>query len=787
MSARALRFALLIGWVVVLAAVALFVQRTLKVSTDLRSFMPPAQTADQKLLMEQIGEGPGSRLLLLAISGADAARLADLSRSLSDQLRGNALFSQVVNGAFDSSALDESLLPYRYLLTATFDHQALDSTFLADELSQRVEDLGSPAATLLKPLLPRDPTVEIMKLAERWSPPKPPLVREGVWFSPDNEALLLVQTKAPGFDPAAQGIAIDAIEAAFDAISTSSTKGTGTSTVDRSLATLAISGPGYFTVLVNQSTRGESEWLGRLSTIGFIILLLLAYRSVAVLGLAALPIASGALAGVASIAAMFGEIHGITLAFGFTLLGVAQEYPIRVLSHRRAGETALESVRGLWPLLLTAIASACIAYLAFFASGVTGLMQLAVFTISGLLVAGFTTRYLLPRVLPERFRDAADTPGLGGIWNWLEALPRPRWLPALLTVMAGVMLWFAPTPFWENNLAALTPVPQDLMLREGRLRAALGAPDVRYLLIVEAKDADGVLALAEHITPSIERLVAEGAMEGAELPSRYLPSLGTQAARQARLPDRATLEAELDTALADLPFRAGLFARFVDDVQTARSLPLLTPEAFASSPLGARIDAMLVKREGHWLGLGTVIGMHDPLAFDALARETDGAVRLLDLKGASESLVASYRERILQAFGIAIILLVLTVFIAFRNWRRAWHVLAPMTLATILVLAVLRIGGVSLSLFHLVALTLAAGLGLHYALFFERTTPDAAEARRTLHATLVCVISALLVFALLAWSSLPVLRAIGLTVSLGVGFHFCLSILMARKGQNGHA
>lgn len=785
MSARTQRFALLIAWVIVLVAVGVFVQRTLKVSTDLRSFMPPAQTADQKLLMEQIGEGPGSRLLLLAISGAEAPTLADMSRNLSEKLRADDHFSQVVNGAFDSSALEESLLPYRYLLTSTFDSPALDQSFLADELSQRVEDLGSPAATLLKPILPRDPTVEIMKLAERWSPPKPPLVREGVWFSPDNEALLLVQTKAPGFDPAAQSIAIDAIEAAFAAVKSSPTEKTDASPADLSSAALAISGPGYFSVLVNESTRGESEWLGRLSTIGFIVLLLLAYRSVAVLGLAALPIASGALAGVASIAAMFGEMHGITLAFGFTLLGVAQEYPIRVLSHRRVGETALESVRGLWPLLLTAIASACIAYLAFFASGVTGLMQLAVFTISGLLVAGFTTRYLLPRVLPVSFRDAADTPGLGRLWDWLEALPRPRWLPAVLTVIAGAMLWFAPTPFWENNLAALTPVPKDLMVREGRLRAALGAPDVRYLLIVEAKDADGVLALSERITPTIERLVAEGAMEGAELPSRYLPSLATQAARQAQLPDRATLEAELDSALADLPFRAGLFAPFVDDVEKARSLPLLTPAAFASSPLGARIDAMLVKRETNWLGLGTVIGMRDPVAFDALARESDGAVRLLDLKGASESLVASYRERILHAFGIAIVLLVLTVFIAFRDWRRAWHVLAPMTLATILVLAVLRIGGVSLSLFHLVALTLAAGLGLHYALFFERTTPDAAEARRTLHATLVCVISALLVFALLAWSSLPVLRAIGLTVSLGVGFHFCLSILMARKGHRG--
>lgn len=771
MNPRARRWLLLAGWVFVLGALALFVQRTLKVSTDLRSFMPPAQTADQKLIMEQIGEGPGSRLLLLAIVDTDDVRAAELSRGLVAALRADARFDEAVNGAFDDSVLADDFLPYRYLLTSSFDDAPLDAGLLADELATRVEDLGSPAATLLKPLLPRDPTLEVMKLAERWSPPKPPMMREGVWFSAEGEALLLVQTKAPGFDPAAQGEAIGAIEAAFAALP------------ERGDARLVVSGPGYFTTLVNANTRDEAQWLGHLSTIGFVILLLVAYRSLAVLGLAALPIASGALAGVGAIAAWFGEMHGITLAFGFTLLGVAQEYPIRVLSHRRAGETALESVRALWPLLLTAIASACIAYLAFFASGVTGLEQLAVFTISGLIVAGLTTRHLLPRVLPERFRDAAAAPGIASAWAFVERIPRPRWLPSLLLALAAVMLWLAPTPFWENNLAALTPVPKDLLEREGRLRGALGAPDVRYLVVLDADSADGVLALSERIAPAVEALVARGAVEAVELPSRYLPSLATQEHRRQQLPDRVTLAAALAEAQQDLPFRADLFAPFLDDVERARTLEPLTPQRFADSPLGARLAAMLVERNGRWLGLGTVVGLHDAAAFDALAASSDGRVRLLDLKGASESLVMAYRERILHAFAIAIVLLAATVFIAFRNLKRAWHVLAPMTLATILVLAVLRIGGVSLSLFHLVALTLAAGLGLHYALFFERQVPDVAEARRTLHATLVCIVSALLVFALLAWSSLPVLRAIGLTVSLGVGFHFCLSILMARHAQ----
>lgn len=767
------RWLLLVAWLAALALLGAVAWQRLRVSTDLRSFMPAPATPDQRLLMEQLGEGPGSRLLLLAIAGQPGERLATLSRQLAAALRQDPRYTQVLNGSFDIGALDERLLPYRYLLSPTLDHQRMDAAFLRDELEQRLDDLSSPAATLLKGLLPRDPTLEVLKLAERWSPPKSPETRDGVWFSAQDEALLLVQTRAPGFDPEAQVQAIDGIRQAFDRLP------------DHGGATLTFSGPGYFSVVANAQTRGQAEWIGRVSTVGFVLLLLLAYRSIGSLLLSALPIASAALAGIVALIVSFPQVHGITLAFGFTLLGVAQEYPIRVLSHRRAGEDAVQSVRDLWPLLLTAIASACIAYLAFYASGVGGLEQLAVFTVTGLLVAGFSTRYLLPRLLPARVHDVAAMPWLLRARRLAEALPRPRWLPPLVALAAAIMLAVAPGPFWQNDLSALTPLPKDLLLRDARLRADLGAPDVRYLLVLQAVDEQGVLALSERLEPSLEALVARHAVDAVELPSRYLPSVAVQQARQRRLPDRATLGQALREAQQGLPFQPGLFAPFADDVEQARQLPALTPARFAASPLGQRLSTMLVSRDGHWLGLGALSGVHDVAALRALASQSDGMVRLLDLKATAESLVVDYRTRILHALLVATALLVLAIALALRSLRRAWHVLAPMTLATFLVLAVERAAGVEISLFHLVALILAAGLGLHYALFFERDTGDAAEQRRTLHATLVCVASALLVFGMLAWSPIPVLRAIGLTVSLGVAFHFCLSILMAPHARQG--
>ncbi|HEX7917608.1 xanthomonadin transporter, partial [Rudaea sp.] len=631
---------------------------------------------------------------------------------------------------------------------------------------------ASPAAGMLKPWLARDPTLEMLKLAQRWTPAKAPQLRDGVWAGPDGGALLLVETAAPAFDPAAQGAAIDALREKFRAL-----PGSGGASLD-------LSGSGYFSVLVSANTRAEAERLSAIGTAAFVLLLLIAYRHPGVLLSAALPIASGALAGIAATALVFGPIHGITLAFGFTLLGVAQEYPLRLLSHRRAGASARDSLLGVWPLLRLAIASACIAYLAFFASGVAGLQQLAVFTIVGLIIAGFVTRYLLPAVLPARFHDVAESAWLERLRLKLDSAPRLRALPWILLVLACAAIALAPTPLWQNDLSALTPVPPKLLQRQGELSAALGSPDVRYLLVLDAASTDGVLALSERISPQVEKWTSTKIVDDVELPSRYLPSLATQKARQAKLPDRAALQAALAEAEKSTDFEPGLFSPFLDDVEKARELPLLTPRAFAASMLGARLGTMLSERNGHVLGLATLSGVHDASALAKAAAQLGDGVRLLDLKGASESLVADYRSRIGIALLVALILLAAAVAVAFRDLGRAWHVIAPMSLATLLALAVLRAGGVSLSLFHLVALTLAAGLGLHYALFFERRVDDPAEARRTLHATLVCVISAVFVFGLLATSSVPVLRAIGLTVALGVAFHFCLSTIMARNSQH---
>src|SRR5690606_4369881 len=176
--------------------------------------------------------------------------------------------------------------------------------------------------------------------------------------------------------------------------------------------------------------------------------------------------------------------------------------------------------------------------------------------------------------------------------------PRPVALAAF-AALALALVAFAPGTFWQDDLARLAPVPEEAMRSDTQLRGELGAPDVRYVVALEAPDAEGALRRAEGLRPVLDALVARGAITGYDSVARYLPSAARQRARQAALPVEATLRAALAEALADSPFRADAFEPFVADVAAARSAPPLRPADLAGTPLAAAVGGLLLEREGH--------------------------------------------------------------------------------------------------------------------------------------------------------------------------------------------
>src|SRR5262245_47323286 len=615
---------LLAAWCALLALGIFWVQNHLEVSADLRLFMPQPRTESQRLLIQNIGESPASRILLLAIDGDQPGRLAEISKRFAAALAPRAEFALVANGEQAPPAIPDKLLPYRYLITDSFDAAPLDERRLTEALEERAADMASPAAGFLEEWLPRDPTLELLHLAQRWQPRAEPHQQDGVWVTADgSRALLLVQTHAAAFDPDGQTRALGTLQDLF-----AQARGS-------SKAALTVSGTGYFSSVIRNRTQYEATWFGSFDTIGLITLLWLAYRRFVFTVLGALPLLTAGLAGLTAVSLFFDGVHGITIAFGFTLIGVAQDYPIHLFSHLRREETALTTARKVWPPLATGVASTCIAYLAFLMSGVTGLAQLACLTITGLLAAGLTTRFLLPRIAPLPGSDPAQSAWLARLNQRIEALPRPWALYAAIPLAAlAVFLWRS-EGFWENNLSKLTPVPPELLKRDAELRKEMATPDLRYLLVARGGGEEAGLAGLEGLDQPLGEAVRDGAIGSYEHAAQYLPSAALQEKRRAALPEAAALRTQLASATAQSPFEAEVFAPFLADVERARGLAPLTRADLHDTPLDLRLGSELFARDGRWYGLVSLYDVHDPQAVAKLAHA--GTVTFLDLKAASSS------------------------------------------------------------------------------------------------------------------------------------------------------
>ena len=760
------RTLILLSWLAALVAAAWLVRGT-PISHDLTQFMPRGASPQQQLAVELLRQGPASRAILIALHGASASELARVSRAMAHRLRTDSGIARVDNGVFDADRDLEPLFRYRYLLDPATGPDQFSVEALTRALGERLAELRGPLALLDKQHVAADPTAAARAVLAAWRPASSPRILEGVWFSADGRRTLLIATaRASAFDPEAQQATIAAIQRAFAA-----------SNPDGAVR-LEMTGSPVFADAARTTIRSELKVLSSAGGLTVVLLLLIAYRSPLLVVLSALPLASALLAGAAATATLFGSLHGITLVFGVTLLGVAIDYPIHLFSHLGGAPTAREAVRRIWPTLRLGVITTCVAYLAFARRDFAGLAQLGVFTTSGLLAAAAVTRWILPAVISVAPRTKVRVP------RGARHLPRgpARLLIGLAALGAAAVLLLDP-PAWETELSAVSPISAEARALDTRLRRELGAADLSQLLVINGAELEQVLQDSERVGRRLQQGIGHGLLSGVDFAARYLPSVATQRQRQQSLPDDARLQRALHQAVQGLPFKPGGFDPFLRDVAASRQLSPLTIESARDTPIASRIEPLLIRTAGGWNAVITLHGIEDLPAFRAWwETQSEEAAQFLDLKQVSASVLSDFRDSALERllFGVAAIWLILSV--GLRSWRQASRTLLPVLLAITLCVALLGALDVRLSLFHLIALLLTAGIGIDYSLFFQRSQTSADEYGSNLHSVSVCAASTLAVFAILALSALPVLRSIGLTVALGVPLCFVFALASARAG-----
>lgn len=761
-------------WLSFVAACALVISRS-QFTADMSAFMPRNPTPSQKIMVDQLRDGVVSRLILIGVEDAPVPVLAQISKSMAAQLRTSPELVAVNNGEQIDMAKDFDLLwRNRYLLSDAVTPQRFTPAGLKDSLSGYLNLLSTPMSGMAQRVLPQDPSGEVIHLLEQLQGDAHPAMQDDVWFSRDGKrAMLLAHTKGLGNDIDAQERAVLAIQGAFE---------TARKVLpEAASAQMRMTGPGVFSVESRASIRDDAWRLSLIATALVASLLLLLYRSPRVLALGLFPVASGALGGVAAVSLGFGSVHGITLGFGVTLIGEGVDYGIYLFTQIEQHEAPHSTLRRIWPTLRLGVLTSICGFSAMLFSGFTGLAQLGLFSIAGLIVAVSTTRWVLPHLLPQGFSVHASTRFSSALMSLVRRAPRARVVLLAAVAIAAVFLVTRRDTLWNDSLSSMSPVKKESLLLDEQLRHDMGAPDVRYMLVLNGSSQENVLQQGEAVAGVLHRLEQQGLLEGFDMP--LLPSRAVQQARQAALPDAAIAQANLDKALRDLPFRSSTFAPFAHEIATAKQQPLLDRDAFQGSNLGLKLDSFLLQREKDWTLMLSLRGVKDRQAVEKGIRHmSETPFVLLDMKTESEQMFHDYRHEAAKNAMLGALAIAVLLFVSLRSARRVVEVLLPLGAAVVSVAAWLILSGHTLSIFHLIGLLLVVAVGSNYALFFDQRCTSSQDRERTVTSLLFANMSTVLGFGLLSFSQSPVLNAIGSTVALGAVLSLIFSaILIVRR------
>lgn len=523
-------------------------------------------------------------------------------------------------------------------------------------------------------------------------------------------------------------------------------------------ASLIVSGLPLFSAAAAVEAQNELAYLGLLSTLGIIAIAWFWFGNLKALLLILAVSAQAFLLAVAATLLILGKVHLITLVFGTTLIGITVDYSAHYLCTRLGqSDSSEESLKALLPSLTLALLSTALGFALMASTPFPGLTQIAVFCVTGVASAYAAVVLWLPLLASGSFPFRKR---LQKLTAELLSLPAFETLSKrTLAAIAALFIVLCTAGFvkleLKTSLYDLNNPPEDLLRQAATLSQVMNTPSLSQYFLIEASNPEELLQKEERLIERFNQL-SDKEVRLISAADWIMSEKRAQEARQAYRSSCLSVS-ELFNNLLGAPLGCELASNpFNERLKIAESLNALPPLRLTDD----KASALVLIAGIHKDNLDRIKALEDP---------ADG-VYFKNYPQQISELLARYCERIAWLLTAAALGTVILLTIRFKN--QAWRAYCPCLCGIALTMATLGLLGYGLSLFSLLACVLLLGLGLDYGIFL---TANPQGNSRTVAAVTFAVLTTLLSFGLLAFSSTPALNSFGLCIMIGEFFIWCLT------------
>ncbi|MBW2288198.1 MAG: hypothetical protein JRG90_10295, partial [Deltaproteobacteria bacterium] len=492
-----------IAFALLAAIMGVYCALHLRVGSDITRFLPTGSDSDLAALSSRLADSPLTRTLVISLEADELATAIAAARELTDALRPHPEVAWIRSGLdeTDIEQVFELYFPHRLGFLSDDPERELPDRLSESALRERARALrlrlASPASGLFEPLAARDPLGAFETLVARMRADQPALRAEaGQLVTNDGRfAIVLLGTHHSAFDTGTQGPLLADLDRHFEKIAAQ--RGGGLE--------LELASVGAFAMAAESAIKGDVYLIAACSFIGVALLFTAFVQSLRGFLVASVPPLSGILTATTVGLLIFGELDGMTMAFGASLMGIVIDYSNHLLLHHGLSSTAVSPQRITLRLRPSLLLGAFTTVASFVGLGLTpfpAFRQMAVFAITGVLAGLAVSLWVLPELLqsvpplPARAADMAA--------NVLLA-------PLALGLLAALAL---PAVQWSDDLSQLTQFDPELVEEDRRVRERVAQLEGGRFVIALAADAEAAVAMNDAIYARLQPAVAAGAVGG---------------------------------------------------------------------------------------------------------------------------------------------------------------------------------------------------------------------------------------------------------------------------------
>lgn len=533
------------------------------------------------------------------------------------------------------------------------------------------------------------------------------------------------------------------------------------------------SGIFFFASDAAASSKKDISFITTGSALGVALLVLLLFRSVKALLLPVVSIVSGSVFAFFVCQALFGSLHIFTLVFGASLIGVVIDYSLHFFYVHGRGSQATDD--RLYRALLLSLLTSVIGYSALSWSGLDALKQVAFFSGAGLIFAWLIVVTLGP-YLSHRLaiHDRWLAQAVHRALQACAQVSTRQWLLGTF-IMATVLLITGGGHLLHNDSPRALFAPNPALLDEEQQVSALTADyEPGIFVLIRGQSAQAVYDLTEALQQRLGE--ASGELVGAH---QFFPS-PAQASQNYALNQR--LYGNKGLALEFMRTQ-GFDKDVIASLQThyAQGEPdWLSPAAFFAQHSGELPPLWVEINKGAGEEISSFLlipKQYNLTLLQSIAAELEG-VFFISAVAETTTALGQLRQTALWLLLLALGLIYALMVFRYRSVMTALRVTGVPAMALAGTLVCFAALGVSMTLFHAMALFLVLGLGMDYVIF---VTEMDESVEQTLAAIVLSATTSLLSFGLLSASELPAVSGFGLTVLIGNSLNLFGSLVLASR------